>query len=94
MNFGLNKIDTDIRRKLQEETKDGIIHRKSEVVIQTDEEKNKDRTFEKIMFNEENNGHKKKKEIDKKEEKEMKVKVKISSDSKSDFRGSFLDVMK
>ena len=94
MNFGLNKIDTDIRRKLQEETKDGVIHRKSEVVIQTDEEKNKDRTFEKIMVNEENNGHKKKKEIDKKEEKEIKVKVKISPDYKSDFRGSFLDVMK
>lgn len=94
MNFGLNKIDTDIRRKLQEETKDGIIHRKSEVVIQTDEEKNKDRTFEKIMFNEKFDRHKKKKESDKKEEKEIKVKVKISPDYKSDFRGSFLDVMK
>ena len=94
MNFGLNKIDTDIRRKLQEETKDGIIHRKSEVVIQTDEEKNKDRTFEKIMFNEKFDRRKKKKEIDKKEAKEIKVKVKISLESKGDFRGSFLDVIK
>ncbi|SHI43267.1 hypothetical protein SAMN02745163_00246 [Clostridium cavendishii DSM 21758] len=33
MEFRLNKIDTDLRRKLQDKTKDGKIHRKLEISI-------------------------------------------------------------
>ena len=45
MNFLLNKIDTDIRRKLYEKTKDGKVHRKSTISINKDSEKQKKKFF-------------------------------------------------
>ncbi|WP_066892481.1 hypothetical protein [Clostridium nigeriense] len=45
MNFLLNKIDTDIRRKLHEKTKDGKVHRKSDIIINKDSEKQKKKFF-------------------------------------------------
>lgn len=44
MDFRLNKIDTDLREKLQEETKDGKVHRKKKLKIDDNSyrENNKD----------------------------------------------------
>lgn len=44
MEFRLNKIDTDLREKLQEETKAGKVHRKTNIKIENNgyREKNKD----------------------------------------------------
>ncbi len=49
MNFLLNKIDTDIRRKLNEKTKDGKIHRKSDIIINKDSEKQKRKFFKEYV---------------------------------------------
>ena len=57
MEFRLNKIDTDIRRKLAEETKDDKVHRKQKISIDNkmkkpfvehkteDEQKEKEKKF-------------------------------------------------
>lgn len=44
MEFRINKIDTDLREKLKEETKDGKVHRKKELKLENNgyREKNKD----------------------------------------------------
>ena len=49
MNFLLNKIDTDIRRKLYEKTKDGKVHRKSTISINKDSEKQKKKFFKEYV---------------------------------------------
>lgn len=41
MEFRLNKIDMDLRKKLQEETIEGKIHRKKEIVIENTNYKQK-----------------------------------------------------
>lgn len=45
MNFLLNKIDTDLRKKVYEKTKDGKVHRKSSIAINKDSEKQKKKFF-------------------------------------------------
>ncbi|MCR1950199.1 MULTISPECIES: hypothetical protein [unclassified Clostridium] len=45
MNFLLNKIDTDLRKKVYEKTKDGKVHRKSNISINKDSEKQKKKFF-------------------------------------------------
>lgn len=45
MNFLLNKIDIDIRKKVFEKTKAGRVHRKSSISINKDSEKQKKRFF-------------------------------------------------
>jgi len=45
MNFLLNKIDNDIRKKVYEKTKDGKVHRKSDIIINKDSEKQKKKFF-------------------------------------------------
>lgn len=54
MNFFLNKIDNDIRRKIYEKTKNGKVHRKEEIKIYKDSEKNKEKTFDEYIHEEEN----------------------------------------
>lgn len=53
MEFKLNKIDTDIRKKMNEETKDDKVHSGKAVNVKKDlkEEKNKN-TNEKLIFTE------------------------------------------
>ena len=45
MNFLLNKIDTDLRKKGYEKTKDCKVHRKSSIAINKDSEKQKKKFF-------------------------------------------------
>ena len=41
MNPLLNKIDNDLRRKIYEKTRDGKVHRKTDIKVYKDSEKNK-----------------------------------------------------
>lgn len=49
MNFFLNKIDNDIRRKIYEKTRSGKVHRKEDIKIYKDSEKNKEKTFDEYI---------------------------------------------
>ena len=66
MNFFLNKIDNDIRRKIYEKTRNGKVHRKENIKIYKDSEKNKEKNLNKDIDNKD------------KEEKETKEKNKIT----------------
>lgn len=67
MNFFLNKIDNDIRRKIYEKTRNGKVHRKENIKIYKDSEKNKEK-----------NSNKDRDDNKDKEEKENKDKNKIT----------------
>lgn len=60
MNFLLNKIDNDIRKKVYEKTKDGKIHRKSDIKINKDSEKQKKKFFNEYVEAEKEQAKKKK----------------------------------
>ena len=47
MNFFLNKIDNDIRRKIYEKTRNGKVHRKENIKIYKDSQKNKEKNLNK-----------------------------------------------
>lgn len=60
MNFLLNKIDNDIRKKVYEKTKDGKVHRKSDIIINKDSEKQKKKFFREYVEEEKVQTNKKK----------------------------------
>ncbi|GAA0755401.1 hypothetical protein [Clostridium sartagoforme] len=60
MNFLLNKIDNDIRKKIYEKTKDGKVHRKSDIKINKDSEKQKKKFFNEYVEAEKEQAKKKK----------------------------------
>ena len=95
MNLLLNKIDTDIRRKLQEEIKNGKVHRKSNIRINKDSEKKRKKFFGEFLEEE------RKKEKGKITIKATKIKDgTITLDCEKDefssviINGTFLDVKK
>lgn len=45
MNPLLNKIDNDLRRKIYERTRDGKVHRKTDIKVYKDSEKNKEKNL-------------------------------------------------
>ena len=92
MNFLLNKIDTDLRRKVYEETRDGKVHSKCDIEIYKDAEKSRDKTFDKCL--KEAKKQKKKSEGTKKIGEEIQVKGEIELTPSSDMRGNFLDTKK
>lgn len=49
MNLLLNKIDTDIRRKLYEGTKNGKVHAKDKICIYKDSEKERKNNFKRCL---------------------------------------------
>ncbi|MBU3135995.1 hypothetical protein KPL39_06910 [Clostridium gasigenes] len=93
MNFLLNKIDTDLRRKVYEKTRDGKIHRKSKIAIYKDSEKNRKKTFEDYIKEDLN-----KEKIIIEATKDIKPDIEIKAEKKADknisSQGSFLDVKK
>lgn len=93
MNLLLNKIDTDLRRKVYEITRDGKIHRKSEIYIYKDSEKNRKKTFENYIKKDTN-----KEKIIVEGTKNIKPDIKIKAEKQADkdisVYGSFLDVKK
>lgn len=92
MNFLLNKIDTDIRRKVYDKTKDGKVHKKEKINIYKDSDKNKKRNFKELV--EEKQG----KKIIVNGVKEQKVDIEIKAEKDSDIikslNGTFIDVRK
>ncbi|MGL5084484.1 MAG: hypothetical protein ACRC68_01980, partial [Clostridium sp.] len=87
---------TDLRRKVFEETRDGVIHRKTEIAIYKDSEKNNKKTFDDYIKEDEKNKDKKKIIIDATRNVEPKIKVKAEKEADRNITafGSFLDVKK
>lgn len=52
MNPLLNKIDNDLRRKIYEKTRDGKVHRKADIKVYKDSEKNKGKNPKEYTENE------------------------------------------
>ena len=97
MNFMLNKIDTDLRRKVFEKTRDGIIHRKADLIIYKDSEKNRKKTFEDYIKEEDKEERKIERvivEATKNIETNIKIKAEKETDKTICEYGSFLDVKK
>lgn len=96
MNFLLNKIDTDIRRKLYEKTKDGKVHRKSTISINKDSEKQKKKFFKEYVKEESMKKGKEKITIDVSKVKEPTISLKAEKEEDINLlgRGTFLDVKK
>ncbi|MDV4149721.1 hypothetical protein R0131_02625 [Clostridium sp. AL.422] len=96
MNFLLNKIDTDIRKKLFEQTKDGKIHRKSDTRIIKDSEKQKKKYFNEYIKEEKRKKYKGK--ITVKATKIQKPTISLKGEKEEDLNltsyGNFLDVKK
>lgn len=97
MNLLLNKIDTDLRRKVFEETRDGVIHRKTDIAIYKDSEKNNKKNFEDYIKEDEKENKQKRKiiiEATKNVEPKIKIKAEKEADRNITSFGSFLDVKK
>lgn len=96
MNFLLNKIDTDIRRKLYEKTKDGKVHRKSTISINKDSEKQKKKFFEEYVKEESMKKGKEKITIDVSKVKESTISLIVEKEEDINLlgMGTFLDVKK
>lgn len=96
MNFLLNKIDIDIRRKIYERTKDGKIHRKSDIIINKDSEKQKKKFFNEYI--KEEKGKKVKGKITVKATKIQKPTISLNGEKEENLNitgyGTFLDVKK
>ena len=94
MNFLLNKIDTDIRRKLYEKTKDGKVHRKSS--INKDSEKQKKKFFKEYVKEESMKKDKGKITIDVSKVQEPTISLRAEKEEDINLlgRGTFLDVKK
>ena len=92
MNFLLNKIDTDLRRKVYERTRDGKIHRKEKIAIYKDIEKEQKKTFEDYIKEDSNKG-KIIIEATKNIEPDIEIKAEKEERNISSY-GSFLDVKK
>ncbi|MFU7516330.1 hypothetical protein [Clostridium sp. HCS.1] len=96
MNFLLNKIDTDMRKKVYEKTKDGKVHRKSDIIINKDSEKQKKKFFNEYV--KEEKSKKVKGKITVKATKIQKPTISLNGEKEEDLNttsyGTFLDVKK
>ena len=95
MNFLLNKIDTDFRKKIYEQTKDGKVHRKSNILINKDSEKQRKKFFNDYVNDEKG---KKIKKITIKATKSEETTISINAEKDENLNttsyGTFLDVKK
>lgn len=93
MEFKLNKIDTDLRQKVHDQTKEGKVHSKNSIKVQKDkhDESGEKKDF-KEFFSEEENKSKKIKVFASKNEK-LDVEAQLKEDDSSP-KGIFLDVRK
>lgn len=97
MNFLLNKIDTDLRRKVYEKTRDGKINRKAQIAIYKDSEKNQKKTFEDYIKEDSKKDKDTGKiiiEATKDAEPEIEIKAEKETDENISAYGSFLDEKK
>ncbi|ATD54621.1 hypothetical protein [Clostridium chauvoei] len=93
MNFLLNKIDTDLRRKVYEKTRDGKVHRKTNILIYKDSEKQKEKSFKEHVKE-----NKKDKKIIIKATKLVEPSIKVEAEKDENCKisayGTFLDIKK
>lgn len=92
MNFLLNKIDTDIRRKVYDKTKDGKVHKKEKINIYKDSDKNKERNFKDLI--EEKQGKKIIVNAVKEQEVDIEIRAEKDSDTIKSLNGTFIDIRK
>ena len=95
MNPLLNKIDNDLRRKIYEKTRNGKIHRKSDIRVYKDSEKNKGKSFNKYV--EEENKKKNNKiiiEATKTEEKAIVLQAEKEENINKITSGAYIDAKK
>ncbi|OFI06505.1 hypothetical protein CLOACE_10050 [Clostridium acetireducens DSM 10703] len=92
MEFKLNKIDTEIRQRIQDVSKDGKIHRKAKIKIDKDNQKNKNSSGEKFSDLLEKNKSKQKIVVTAVKTETVKVDAFIEKDEKKDVKsGTFID---
>lgn len=98
MNFLLNKIDNDIRKKIYEKTKDGKVHRKSDIKINKDSEKQKKKFFNEYVEAEKEQAKKKQKKITINATKTENSNISLYGEKEENLNamgyGTFLDVKK
>jgi hypothetical protein len=97
MNPLLNKIDNDLRRKIYEKTRNGKVHRKVDIKVYKDSEKNKGKNFREYVEEEKENKSKNNKIIiqaTKTEEKAIVLKVEKEEDINKITIGAYIDVVK
>lgn len=92
MEFKLNKIDTELRQQVQDSTKEGLIHRKKEIIINKDsKEENKEKFQQSLKKYSKKNT--KKLSVTAEKIEEVIVEAFIDNDSKKEAtRGRFLDI--
>ncbi|GFP77118.1 hypothetical protein [Clostridium fungisolvens] len=101
MEFKLNKIDTDLRHKLEEQTRDGKVHSKDGIKIETqsDSYKYRDKNQKKKKDKHKESFQEVIKEqkvvtVDGYKPETLEVEVTKEKDSKENYRGIFIDVKK
>lgn len=98
MNLFLNKIDTDIRREVYEKTKDNKVHRKAQIKIYKDSEKNKDKSFNEYIKEEKDKIKKRKNKIIIEATKHEEAKIILNAEKEKDLNtieyGTFIDIKK
>ncbi|NLL30323.1 MAG: hypothetical protein GX258_04625 [Clostridiales bacterium] len=98
MNLFLNKIDTDIRREVYEKTKDNKVHRKAQIKIYKDSEKNKDKSFDEYVKEEKDSLKKRKNKIIIEATKHEEAKIILNAEKEKDLNtieyGTFIDIKK
>lgn len=95
MNPLLNKIDNDLRRKIYEKTRNGKIHRKADIRVYKDSEKNKGKSFNEYVEEEkEKKNNKIIIEATKTEEKDIVLKAEKEEDINIITTGTYIDVKK
>ncbi|MBE6064846.1 hypothetical protein [Clostridium cochlearium] len=92
MEFKLNKIDTELRQQVQDSTKEGLIHRKKEIIINKDlQEENKQKFQQSLKKHSKKDAKRLSVEAEKVEE--VTVEAFMDKDSKKETsRGRFLDI--
>lgn len=93
MEFKLNKIDTDLRQKVHDLTKEGKVHSKNSIKIQSDKhhEDGKSKSFREFYKEQEKNIKKIKVTASKNEKLDVEAQL---NDEEASPKGIFLDVRK
>lgn len=97
MEFKLNKIDTDIRKKMQEEIKDNKVHSSKAISVKKDIKEDKNTKNKKYEHEEEQRKEKKYLTIDgiKYDDKKVAIKVeKLENIDEENSKGRVLDAKK
>ncbi len=94
MNFGLNKIDTDLRRKVNEKTKDGKVHKTEAINIKAEREKREDKTFKRYIENSEILSKNKSRKKEGRNDNTIEVSGEVKINSVDGISGTFLDIRK